>query len=318
MPRIRRKPSALRRKSNRPLRSKRAVAKLSSPVRKAITRIIHGDQETKYVATAAQCLSSRPAGLMPGNVSLLNVYLPTAIIAGGTLNTGVCCLPTLAQGTEQNQRVGISVLPIRHKTTVQLWLNHDYMRQISGTYSASCSQDWTVKLFLVTAKSIKKATELQNSAGTVNTLLMRGDGTEQDWSSFGTQADLVQSNYPVFKDNWNVHSIKYVRITKGTGLQQGESGNTIGAGNGVISATNAETATGLKTVTFSYKLPKLVYTESAGGADVYPNNVAPTIFAVVYQTQGQNTASPQSPFPDATGQYPIALNVWNEMYFKDA
>ena len=298
--------------------SKKRVAKISRPMKKAITRIIHGDQETKYVATPAQCLSSRPPGPVPGNVSLLNVYLDNRIIAGGVQNNAISCLPTLLQGTEQNQRVGISVLPIRHKTTVQLWMNHDYMRQLAGTYSASCSVDWTVKLFLVTAKSVKKATEFQNVAGTVNTLLMRGDGTEQDWAAFANQGDLIQSNYSVFKDNWNVHAIKYVRLTKGTGLQAGESGNTIGAGNGVISATNAETATGLKTVTFSYKLPKLHYTESAGAGDVYPNNVAPTLFMVVYQTQGQNAASPQSPFPDATAQYPIGFNVWNEMYFKDA
>jgi len=297
-------------------KKKGKAAKLSKPLRRAIKKIVKGESETKYVATPGVIISSRPAGVMPGNVSLTNVYLDNTIIAGGAQQTGINVIPALLQGTEQNQRVGVKVTPLRHKTTVQLWLNEEYMKQTSNAYSVSCSVDWTVKFYLVTAKTIKKADQFQNNTATAATLLMRGDGSEQDWGAFASHGDLIQANYPVFKDNWNVHAIKYVRLTKGTGLQAGESGNTLGAGNGVVSATNAENATGLKTVSFSYKLPKLHYTEAAGNADVYPNNVAPILFAVVYQTQGLPNGA-LAPFPDAAAQYPIGFNVWNEMSYKD-
>jgi len=191
----------------RPARKAKKVAKLSTPMKKAIVKVIHQNAEDKY------------ASVFPGMGGVLNPGAPWSGTAGSaifmapnilnnlTLTSVYPLLPSIVQGTAAFQRIGDKITPKSLRTVFTITVNPAVVP----------SEDLMCRLFVLSDKSIKDATALNTSPSTPGTpieseLLDNGDGSYVGF--VGKPRDIGMK---VNRGRYTVHHDRVIKVVKGEG-----------------------------------------------------------------------------------------------------
>ena len=194
-------------------------------------------------------------------------------------------LPKLQEGTGSFQRVGQRISNLRGKTHFHFYL----------PYNASASQNWIVRLYMLSSVQIKAHSALP--ALNPNTLLDKGDGTTVDWDPTVNQV-ITLSQLPLARENFR-GSFKEFRLSKNSGALNGDASTPPPSPNGGHFATYHD-------FTWHWKHSgQVMYDENA----VYPNNYCPLWAVVAY--------SPDD-YPLTIEATPVKFTSRTEMYYKDS
>lgn len=223
------------------------TAKLSAPMKKAITAVVNKQADTKFVAQSIQ----RPDG-----GSTLNTYTGFSS-AINTVNEIYACLPQVVSGSTSCTRVGDHINPVKCLIDLNI---------VATAANAIGAVDKTVHVFMLTAKSVRS---LDNyTAIPITQLLDIGNGTNGPFN--GTS---MSQTLPVNTQDFTVLHHKAYRMQKGMGLA-----NTSIQTSAVISPCSSS----FRRVRLSVKLPaRLTYADDSTS---YPINSAP--FLVIGYTSG--------------------------------
>lgn len=162
-------------KSRRPRKNKR-VAKVSLPLKRAITRIVKGSQELKYCARSLRNYSSS---------SLLSNFTSFTSAITGTGET-YSLIPFITQGDQSWSREGNVIYPKK----LRVHLN------ICSTQAATANADYMVYAFFLECPQVRDFAN--SSAYPITTLMDNGTGTNTQFD--GTSAtSLYKVNTNVFK-----------------------------------------------------------------------------------------------------------------------
>jgi len=244
-----------------------------------IKKVIKGTMERKYVDSYCKVQSGGTNPPTLGNVT--NYSVQQNIVAGGLNTTAWSLIPSVIQGTAEDQRIGNRIENARIHFRSKFWL--------APSLSGQPAQDVRVKIFICRPKLIKSFEQFfaisTGIGGLVGTLLNLGDGTTSDWAATTTGAsptqDGDQSMLPVSRDNWQLLKTREFRLTKNQDAQWG--------GSGAGSAPNL-TAQQFQEVSFTYKHKgALMYQDPTNPQPLgaFPTNLCLVAFAVVYQSQNQ-------------------------------
>ena len=193
-------------------------------------------------------------------------YIPPTIVGTTAFRP---MLPALTQGTDANQRVGLNVTPkaLKLKGT------------ITFDYDLPFSQDYCVRMMVLTSKTTKSIPTLIANASSVYSDALMWDGqTANGITYYGCQPH--QNTLPINNKAWNVLEDRLVHMRKGLG----------GAGS-IAPPYDGETFMS-PTRSFNFEVKLLAKDMPASlkygsDADAYPTNFAP-VFAIgwVDQTGG--------------------------------
>jgi len=240
-----------------------AVGKLQVAVKKALASA----QETKYVAeTIQQALVVGQASATPAGFLRL--------------------IPNLAQGVQDNQRIGDKISPTRLVNRFIFNFPSDLQN----------NQDIIVNLWIVKAKGASNQGAL---AGILPAQFLRvGNGNNADPVD-GNQPNMLQvvSTYPLNTEQYTKLKHYRFRMRRGIGLPT----NTNTASE--IAPTGVGRTDMFKTITYSCKAPPFKYS-SAGFTT--PSNFYPV--ALVYATNVDGSA-----YGDT-----LRMSINSQLYFKDA
>lgn len=270
-------PKWKRRNPNTPARrAKRALAlkmaqvpkyRASGALQVAVKKVLRSAQETKYVAeTITQAFVVGQASATPGGFFRL--------------------VPNLAQGVQDNQRVGDKITPA--KLVNKFIFNFDS--------SVQNNQDIIVNLWIVKAKGASSQTTL---AGVLpGQFLKVGNGNNADPTD-PSQPNMLQivSTYPLNTDQYT--KVKHYRFRMRRGIGQATNTNT----GGEIAPTGVQRTDMYKAITYSCKAPAFKYSSTGFTT---PSNFYPV--ALVYATNADGSA-----YGDV-----IRMSINSQLYFKDA
>jgi hypothetical protein len=240
-------------------RTGKTTATAGKTLKQAIQKVIKGESETKYRATAIRNLST--------GATLANF---TAFSSG---ITGVAemyaAIPQVSQGVDEHQRIGDSISP----TSCVV-----HMDFTSPTFGNNNSIDKTIHVFLLQCISVK---DLDNySAVPITSLLDDGNGGNTSFN--GTPLNAMM---PINKKNFTILKHKKFRLVKGFGKPCGSSG-TDPAG---LTDSTITPAASYKHVALKVKLPKKLKYSAHGS--LYPTNAAPFIVVGWHNNWQVDTAS---------------------------
>ena len=219
-------------------RGKKAVAKLSAPMTRAIKKVLNKEADTKFVAQSLVNLS--------GGANL-NSYVGFSS-AINTVNEIYALIPEVPVGLAATSctRVGDHISPT--KCIVDLNI-------CATAANATGSVDKMVHVFMLTSKSVKSLANY--SAIPITQLLDIGNGTNGPFNGASMSQTL-----PVNAQDFTVLHHKAFRMTKGLGLQ-----NT-----SIVSSATITPAAAFRRLRFTLKIPKLTYSDDSV---TYPSNYAP-------------------------------------------
>lgn len=240
--------------------------------RSQVKALVVKPAETKYVSEFARYANNF-------GVFILGQPISQTVISGGGLNSAWSLIPYLLQaGGAVNgaTRIGNKVSNVTLKADFQFWIN--------PARTQASTVDYTLKLFILKAKSIKSNALIQSLP--VGALLDNGDATSIDWTSFSGAADKALATYPVNKEVFTVCSVKSFRLFVNQGVQSGD-----------VTAGTAPNSTNHESVNFSYTHKhkgNLVYLDNnlIAGTPVVPENLNLFCYAVVYDTNAYAVAAP--------------------------
>lgn len=237
-------------------KTRKTVARLAPPVKRAVTAIIKRNQETKMVSCGS--FYAAPYGAS----TLYGVPFNSSITSSTEFYP---IIPPCPQGLSEGQRLGDRIKPLG--LTVRCL--------VSATGSYTSSQLSRCRLFVVSAKNIKD--NLLQSQLQPDQLL--------DYGGFIQQYDGSPTGHtvPINKEGWTVYHDKRFTITKGTGKTP-QLGNGY-TGDQVFVPTNQSIE-----LVFKVKLPaNLTYAEDAL---VSPTNSA--IWMALGYTQPDGATTPDN------------------------
>lgn len=239
----------------------------------ALRRAIHRNDETKYIAT---------------QVADLNFSAPI-----GSAADCVPLVPKIVQGTDDFQRIGRKVKPVRSYVDVFLGFNQN----IDGSPLQTSQQIYAV-LYVVTSKIWKNFNNLPTGPGIFDKLLDNGDGTSSAFQ--GSLTDLAK---PINEDEFRGLRKIVVKLTRNPGLQN----NANVAGGGL--STNLYTMSAR--VRIPVKLPTLTYDDTTPPPTTgsYPVNCAPVMCIGWCYTDGSLVG-----LADAV----LHVNARHHVWYKDA
>lgn len=238
----------------------------------SLRRAIAGNEETKYIAT---------------QLCDLNFAAPI-----GSASDCVPLVPKITQGTDDFQRVGRKVKPVRSYVDVFLGFNQN----IDGNPLQTSQQIYAV-LYVVTSKIWKNYNNVPTGPGIFNKLLDDGDGTSTPF--LGSLTDLAK---PVNRDEFTPIRKYVVKLTRNPGLQNNAS---VAAGG---LSTNQYTMSGRLRI--PVKLPTLHYDDNALTVDGgYPVNTAPMMCIGWCYTDGSLVG---------LGDAILHVNARQHVWYKDA
>jgi len=249
---------------------KNAPAKLSKPVKAAVKRLINAGGESKY------CVSETR-----GSISTC----PVDII---TPTSWLLAMPLIAQGVQNNERIGERINGVRGKTTMKFY----FLPTI--TYST----DVYIKIFYGRPRAVSSYPQL--AAATAGTLLEVGNQTTLDWQPISAPSypAVILDTMPVSRTNW-ILKTKTLRMTRNTGLANGSVAGT--GGSPVPHTTNP----GEKSFTWHWKhKPTIKYPDDIHN---YPTNYCPVFAAVAWNADGSTITSGD-----------IVWTYRSEVYYKDS
>lgn len=237
---------------------------------KKVVAIINRKQETKYVAESITVVPGGPA----------SVQVPSAQVTPINLQR---LIPEVAQGLQEDQRVGDSIQPTRINSYFTLFLS-DFTTQVI---------DCTVNIVIVYVKGASSQPAVQGIPG--GDFLKTGGGGNTDPNGFTPTQFLTEINrYQVNSDQYTLKKWFRRRFCKGAGPVQGAAA----VGNSAPTAGQ-----GAVVIKYSWKPPKLKYNAAA---DLLPTNHYPVY--LIWATSNNGTA--------LTGD--LAYNLRSEMFYKDA
>lgn len=258
----------------------RGFTKLQS---KSIARAIGRSDETKYAATQL----------------LFNTALDAAIHTPGT--DVVPLVPSIHQGTGENQRDGRRITPTKSYVDVFVTFN-----QNGATPAIATARELYVVIYLLKSKTYKNWQQwLAAPSPQTNYLLDDGAGNSVPFGmsdpSLGYIADTRFLSYPVDISEFTQIKKRVVKLVRNDGFMNGSPGGATSP-NLVQSAWRGR---------FYFKLPKLIYDDSAAIQGGYPTNNC-TMMAIGYCNSDNGTTV----VPD--GYNAISVSARAHWFFKDA
>jgi len=259
----------VRRKRTAP---KKKVAKLSSPMKKAIVQVLHKQQEDKYAAVFPGMGGVVNPGAPWSGVAGAPIFMTPNILNNPGLQTIHPLLPSIVQGTQAFNRIGDKISPKALVVKFSITVNPAVVPV----------EDLVCRLFVLTDKSLKETTSLISSVANPGSpieseLFDNGDGTYVGF--VGKPRDITMR---VNRGRYTVHHDRLIRVVKG----QGDLGNIPNFYNGNM--TFASTAMSHE-LTLRVPLPKtLVYAQNNFQ---YPANAAPFWCLGYVQPSGDGTSN---------------------------
>lgn len=275
-------------------------AKLTAPVKRAIKTIVKGQEETKYIAEQL----------------LINQALDQAIHTPGT--DMVSLVPKIAEGDQENQRIGRQVRPVRCRVDIHATFPQTNLGSTTIPTSQLQANEIYVVLFILRSKRRHNWTDFSASTDWQR-LLDDGAGSAAPFglnSAAGytgfwfANTSLLQ--YPVNTSEFTVMKRKVVKLVKNQGQMM--DGTPTTSPNMPQSCWSGS---------FTYKLPTLKYDDGTDPvrptAEPYPTNAC--VFLAAGYTPANNLSgyyvnpdgSPASALDDA-----LSLTVRNHVWYKDA
>lgn len=251
------------------VRKKGAPAKLSAPVRKAVTAIVKGQAETKYAFSALNSTSFNSA---IASVSEWYNCLPDVKIAA-----------TDAGGSQSWQRTGTRIQPVSLKMNWAIGYNPEVSR--------SC--DNYVVLYIFKMRRAKCFTDMK-TLGDPDLFLDQAAAGKTSFAGY-----LQQLITPINKEQFVLVHKKIIHLQKGVGLLNNDTSDYY-ASNGNKSS---------QMVSYTMKLPKLIYDEDMPTDVLQPNNFG-LVWALGY-------AHADAAVPDYANQ-DIQVVQTSELYYKDS
>lgn len=256
----------------RPARKAKQVAKLSSPMKKAIVKVIHAQSEDKYVAIAPGFGGGRvnPGAPWSGTAGSAMFSTPNILNNVG-LSTIYPCLPGVDQGVNLFTRLGNRVTPKSLRVVFSITVNP----------AVACSEDLVCRLLCLSDKSIKDTTALVSSPTQPGTpieseLLNNGDG-----SFVGFAGKPRDTQMRINRNRYTVHHDRLIKITKG----EGDLSYSLNS----YSGTQTFVSTG-QSHQFSVRIPLPKTLQYAQDNFIYPTNAAPFWCMGVTQPSGDGTS----------------------------
>lgn len=257
-------------------KSKAAAKPLVNTITKIVKRVDAAQQETKFVSEVVVAATPLPNTVTtPANLARM--------------------LPQVAQGQEDNERIGLSIDPVYARTVFTFFFN--------GTSSAaSWTQDKIVNLLILKVKGHDSTAGLPSTP--TGALLRIGNSqfTDPVYPAGGGEVDMMThvNHYPVNRNLYEVMKHHKFRLRKGTGNQNSAPSATLGE----IAPTGVPASEDCHTFVYKWTPPKLRYT---GNLQVLPDKHNPVFIA--WMTNAD--ASP------ATGAI-VNYAAFTQMYYKDA
>jgi len=240
-------------------------------VKKIVKQEARRELETKYAAT--DVVLARPvaqAEVTPGG------FIP--------LTTQV------AQGTNDDQRIGDTIKPIVCKAHFTFYFNTD----------TTNNQDLLVNFWIVRSKAAKAPQQVVSLTGT--NFLKLGNGTNVDPNNPNQPQMLTcVSQYPLNKDAYTVLMHQNFRMRKGFGQSAGVSVP------GYIAPTGVPAGEDMRTITFSWT-PATHHFDATLPAPYtnYPVNEVP--LALIWATNADGSGGTQN----------LVYGLRTEIFYKDA
>lgn len=226
--------------------------------------------ESKYVA---ENITSGP----PGPAS---VQVPSGQVTPVNLQR---MIPELAQGVQEDQRIGDAIVPTKCCAYWTLYLE-DFTTQVI---------DCTVNIVVVMVKGASSQQAVQAIPG--GDFLKTGGGGNTDPNGFTPVQFLTEVNrYQINNDQYTLKKWYRRRFCKGAGPVQGAA---------AVGNSSPTAGQGAVVIKHTWKPPKLKY--NAAG-DLLPTNHYPVY--LIWATSNNATA--------LTGD--LAYNLRTEMFYKDA
>jgi len=253
---------------------KRAPKKLNKVQKLQVTKMIKAPAEVFY--------RSEPLRALTG-LSTLSTWggFSSAITGTGEIYAAI---PRTSQGNDDYQRRGN-----------QLYCRsvHVKLDVCAKVWNDNSSQDRTVHIFLLTAKSVKS---LDNyTAIPITQLLNKGDGT-----NVGFDGLQLHAQYPVNTSEFTVLRHIQKRMVQGFGQSKGTTAATAGTTDSVISP-----AASYAHINMKVNVPKVFKYDRQ--SQEYPTNTAP--FIVIGFTDNNTVTSAPLDYVQVMGQ--------TQMYFTD-
>jgi len=302
MPGFTRKNRSMRRSSTRKNRRSKAVkpvARLTKPVKRAVTRLIDSKLETKYVAQDKLPLSE-------GGAATKEIYGDTYPGANAQVFP---VLPDVPEGNETTEytREGVKIQPTRFEADLALFFNN-LRKDVGGSsWIDQCSWDINVHVWYGFCRKYKQSADIvANSVLIAENLLDEGNGATRRYS--GTP---LEAQFKLNKEYMVGMKHKVVRMYRPLGTQ-----NDATTAGGVTSYWPQTISKMLK---LKFKTPKsLMFNES----NTQPENYAPFVI-IGYEhndnTQASNNYTAPGTQPATILNAPALLcAIKSHLWFKDA
>lgn len=279
--------------------AKKPVAKLTRPVKRAIKKIVRGQEETKYFAKQL----------------MLNQSLDAAIHSPST--DMVPLVPPIVEGDQENQRIGRVVKPTRCRVDICATFPQTNPGQTPPVFQTSANEIYVV-LYILRSKRRHNWTDFAASTDWQR-LLDDGAGgaapfgynSQPAYAGFWfTNTSLLQ--FPINSSEFTLMKRKVVKLVR-------NQGNMLE--NNPTAAPNLPQSCWMGS--FTYKLPTLKYDDSTTPtnptAEVYPTNSCVFLaagYAFANNFNGINTDPEGNPASAIDNS--LSLTVRNHVWYKDA
>ena len=248
-------------------------------LRAKIQKVVKGDMQTKYVASFATN-QAVPAGVLGPTF--------TAFSSGITSTNEIyAALPHTQQGTDDHQRIGDEIQPIKGQVKIDLAWNDQQNQQ---------SFDRTVHVFLLTAVAVKDMVDVGSIP--ITELLDLGTGVNAGFNGTKDRSMAIVNNA-----GFRVLHHKQIRLSKVWGRPNGVTGTNIGGTDSIVGSIGPS----YKRLVLNVRMPKKLKYDNHGAT--YPTNYAP-FFCIGWTSN------------DAVGPADSSINLQVmstvHMWYKDA
>lgn len=230
--------------------AKMLTTKLGTAVKQEVAKQISKKAENKLIYQVGNT-----------NQPISSTY-PVEWVGPGVTQTTVPLrplLPAMVSGTEGNQRLGLNVSPKVLKIRGTIGFNYD----------AISSEDYSVRLMVVTNRSQKSMPPLVADAAGVYSSTLMWDGQKAEGTPYLGCAPYYNT-LPINNKSWNVLDDRIIHLRKGLGEVIGT--NNESQGEVFMSSTRSAT---FEIVLTQKELPATLKYES--DTSPYPTNYAPVL-----------------------------------------